>query len=199
MIKIIFASNNPGKFKEVKSLIADFPVNLESLIGRNDLPDIIEDGSTLEENALKKARIIYNSTKSPTISDDTGLEVYYLNMAPGVISARYAGENVSYADNNKKLLKELEGVPDEQRGARFRCVAVFTDGNIERSFEGICGGKIIHATRGAEGFGYDPLFVPDGFQETYAELTLAEKNKISHRAIAFQKLIKFLVDYYHLS
>jgi XTP/dITP diphosphohydrolase len=199
MIKILFASNNPGKLKEVKSLIANFQINLESLIGRNDLPSIIEDGITLEENALKKARVIYNSTKSPTISDDTGLEVYHLNMAPGVISARYAGENVSYADNNKKLLRELEGVPEEKRGARFRCVAVFTDGNIERSFEGICNGKIINTLRGKDGFGYDPLFVPDGFRETYAELTLAEKNKISHRAIAFQKLIKYLIDYYHLT
>ncbi|MBI5021199.1 MAG: RdgB/HAM1 family non-canonical purine NTP pyrophosphatase [Ignavibacteriales bacterium] len=198
MKNIIFASNNPGKVKEVKSLIAGIPINIESLIGRNDLPAIIEDGNTLEENALKKARIIYDSTKSPTISDDTGLEVYHLNMMPGVISARYAGENVTYSDNNQKLLKEMEGVPDEERGAQFRCVAVFTDGKIERSFEGICKGKIIHDLRGTEGFGYDPIFVPDGYRKTYAELTLTEKNKISHRAVAFQKLIKFLIEYYNL-
>lgn len=198
MKNIIFATGNPGKLNEVRHLLKDLPVKIGSLIGRTDLPAIVEDQDTLEGNALKKARIISTATGMATLADDTGLEVYHLKMAPGVFSARYAGEDVSYHENNLKLLNELADLPDEMRGGQFRCVAAFIDGTTEKTFEGVCRGSILRELRGNGGFGYDPLFVPEGLDRTYAELPIGQKNIISHRAIAFKALKKFLVGYYHL-
>ncbi|MBI5476116.1 MAG: RdgB/HAM1 family non-canonical purine NTP pyrophosphatase [Ignavibacteriales bacterium] len=196
MHKLILATRNPGKVKEITDLLSGMPLQVESLINLKGLPDVVENGATLEENALLKARTIFNITKTPTVADDTGLEVDSLNMAPGVISARYAGENVSYEENNRKLLRELEGIPVEKRTAQFRCIAVYKDKETEKIVEGICRGKIINELRGTEGFGYDPLFIPEGYNKTYAQLTLAEKNVISHRAKAFQQMKLFLQNYY---
>ncbi|MDI6766611.1 MAG: RdgB/HAM1 family non-canonical purine NTP pyrophosphatase [Bacteroidota bacterium] len=198
MNKILFASRNPGKLIEIKSILGGLPVLIESLLEYPHFPDIVENGNTLEENAFKKAREIFLATSIPTIADDTGLEVYHLKMAPGVFSARYAGEKVSYAANNKKLLDELKGAKGEKRNAQFRCVATFIANDFEISTVGICKGRILEKSRGAGGFGYDPIFLPDGFDKTFAEMSPDLKNKISHRANAFRQLINVLTDYFNL-
>ena len=195
MQKLILATHNYGKLKEIKGILNDLSIELGSLLDYSSIPEVVEDGKTLEENALKKAREIFRLTGIPTLADDTGLEVLYLGMAPGVISARYAGEKVSYDANNRKLLKELENIPLDKRTARFRCVAAFIAKDIEKITEGICQGKIIEYLRGTGGFGYDPLFVPDGYELTFAELSIDIKNQISHRAKAFQKM-KFILSAY---
>jgi XTP/dITP diphosphohydrolase len=195
MQKLILATHNYGKLKEIKGILNDLSIELGSLLDYSSIPEVVEDGKTLEENALKKAREIFRLTGIPTLADDTGLEVLYLGMAPGVISARYAGEKVSYDANNRKLLKELENIPLDKRTARFRCVAAFIAKDIEKITEGICQGIIIEYLRGTGGFGYDPLFVPDGYELTFAELSIDIKNQISHRAKAFQKM-KFILSAY---
>ncbi len=198
MNKIIFASRNPGKLIEVKAILNELPILIKSLIDYPNLPEIVEDGKTLEENALKKAKEIFCATSIPTIADDTGLEVYHLQLAPGVFSARYAGEKVNYAANNKKLLGELKFVPEEKRSAQFRCIAAFVANDFEITKIGICKGRILEKDRGLGGFGYDPIFLPDGQSQTFAEMPVAQKNKISHRAKAFQQLIPVLYRYFQL-
>ena len=192
-IKIILATRNPGKVQEIKAILSGIPLDITSLLDMPHLPDVIEDGTTLEENALKKAKEIFHATNTPVLSDDTGLEVFHLGMKPGVYSARYAGEHASYEDNYMKLLHELEGVPFARRGAQFRCVAVFFGDGIEKITEGICRGRIAASLRGTGGFGYDPVFVPDGGEKTFAELSPDLKNQISHRSKAFFQLKKFLI------
>jgi XTP/dITP diphosphohydrolase len=161
-----------------------------------EIQDVVEDGETIEANALKKARKIYRVTNIPALADDTGLEVYALGMAPGVRSARYAGEKATYDDNNRKLLMQLKDVPQADRGARFRTVAVFVTKDFEKIVEGICTGKIAEGLSGKGGFGYDPLFIPDGSNLTYAEMSMEEKNKASHRARAFIEMKKVLAEYF---
>ncbi len=188
MNKLLLATRNKGKIAEIQALLSGAPYNIVSVLDFPEIPEVIEDGATLEANALLKARQVFTQTRIPTIADDSGLEVYALDNAPGVYSARYAGENVSYEDNNRKLLKELNNVPQEKRGARFRCVIAFVSEGEEHTFEGVCEGTILEELRGANGFGYDPLFVPNGFNLTFAELSLDIKNKISHRAKALHLL-----------
>ncbi len=196
MYQIVFATNNQNKLIEIQALIG---VNYK-LISLKDLgfnEDIPEPHFTLEENALQKARTVYERFNMPCFADDTGLEVEYLNGAPGVFSARYSGflsdfgseENRSKA-NIDKLLHLLNGV--QTRTARFRTVIAFITGKKEYAFEGIVNGQITDQMRGNTGFGYDPVFVPDGYESTFAEMTMDEKNKISHRAIAFKKFAEFL-------
>jgi len=196
MKKLMLATRNHGKIKEIEDLLKDLPIEIHNVSEYPTIPEVVEDEETLEGNAIKKAKIIFEATGIPSMADDTGLEVFYLGMAPGVISARYAGENVNYEDNNRKLLKELEGVPAEKRVAQFRCIAAFVDTGVEKTTEGICRGKIISDLRGTGGFGYDPLFIPDGFNETFAELPLVVKNQISHRAEAFLKMKALLSSYF---
>ncbi len=196
MQTIILATRNPGKFREISAILANLPIRIVSLMEYPAIPDIEEDGITLEENALKKARKVFLETNIPALADDTGLEVYSLKMAPGVWSARYAGENVSYDDNNRKLLRELKKLPAKDRGARFRSVAAFVAADYEKTTEGICTGKIANGLRGSGGFGYDPLFIPDGYNVTYAEMLMDEKNKTSHRARAFMEMKKVLSEIY---
>jgi XTP/dITP diphosphohydrolase len=193
MHKLIIATHNLGKIKEINAILSDLQIEISSLLDYRTLQEISEDGKTLEENALKKARIVFRLTGIPSVADDTGLEVFHLRMAPGVISARYAGERVSYEANNRKLLKELDGIPSGQRTAQFRCISAFVAKDVEKITEGICLGRIIKYLRGTEGFGYDPLFIPDGYEQTFAELSVEIKNKISHRAKAFQKM-KFILS-----
>lgn len=195
MNKILLATRNQGKIREIRAILSDLHLTVESLSDFPNIPEVVEDGKTLEENALKKAREIFLATSIPTLADDTGLEVNYLNMAPGVISARYAGENVSYDENNKKLLRALRGIPTEKRSAQFRCVVVYKDKSCEKIIVGICRGRIIEEPRGIGGFGYDPLFLPDGYNQTFAELALEEKNHISHRARALKHMKEFLAKY----
>lgn len=193
---LIIATRNSGKFKEISDILKDLPVRIVSLMDYPKIPDVVEDGVTLEANALKKARMIFQETNIPALADDTGLEVYALDMAPGVISARYAGENATYDDNNQKLLLQMKDIPMSSRGARFRTVAAFVAGDYEGTADGIYTGKIADGLRGKGGFGYDPLFIPDGSTITYAEMSLDEKNKISHRASAFNEIKKILSEYF---
>lgn len=164
-------------------------LNVEILSSRDfpDLPEVVEDGETLEDNAIKKAKEISQATGLPALADDTGLEVAALGGAPGVISARYAGEACSYDDNNRKLLTELESVPDEERGAVFRCViALATSSGEVTTVEGRTDGIILREPRGGAGFGYDPIFLPNGHARSYAEMSQDEKNAVSHRGRALE-------------
>jgi XTP/dITP diphosphohydrolase len=190
--KLLIATNNRHKVEEIKHLIAPLTFDILSLRDVHNAPVTDEDQPTLEGNALKKAREAFKASGLLTLADDTGLECYYLSLDPGVLSARYAGENVSYEDNNKKLLWAMKAVPTWRRGARFRTVVAIVGKNIEKVFEGKVEGKILENPRGTNGFGYDPLFVPDGYSKTYAELSIEEKNQLSHRAEAMKKAVEFL-------
>jgi len=188
---LVIATRNAHKTAEIREMLPDADLEVLDMTQFDDCPDVEEDGATLEENALKKARSAHACTGRPVIADDTGLEVPRLDGAPGVYSARYAGEHATYEDNNRKLLGELAGTRGEQRSARFRCVVAFVDGDVEMLFEGSVEGRIMEHPRGTNGFGYDPIFLPTGFERSYAELSAEEKNGISHRARAIQKFIDF--------
>jgi XTP/dITP diphosphohydrolase len=176
-------------------LLEGIPVEVASIDDYPEIPDVVEDGSSFFENAMKKARLIFDYTGQMVIADDSGLEVDYLGGRPGVHSSRYAGENATDEENNKKLLSELASVPDEKRGAAFRCVLILFMGSENyESFEGKLEGKIGTELKGNEGFGYDPVFIVPEYGKTVAELGASMKNKISHRAIAFQKLKKSLKE-----
>ncbi len=186
-MKIVLATNNPNKVREVKEILSDFNIEVLTL---NDLGidiEIIEDQETFEGNARKKAHKIYELTKLPTIADDSGLMVEALGGAPGVYSSRFAGEEHNYEKNNQKLLQELKDKPKPHR-AKFVCVINYKTDNDDEIFVGEVNGEIIEEPRGKNGFGYDPLFKPDGFDLTYAELPSEIKNKISHR---YKALVKF--------
>lgn len=189
MKKFVFATNNLHKLEEVNAIIDD-KIELLTLNDINCHTDIPETADTLEGNALIKAKFVYDNYHKDCFGDDTGLEVEALNGEPGVYSARYAGEGHDSEANIKKLLHNLEGVAN--RKARFRTVfALIADGK-EHYFEGIIKGEIIKVRKGTAGFGYDSIFVPEGYTQTFAEMGNDIKNKISHRAIATQKLCKFL-------
>jgi XTP/dITP diphosphohydrolase len=161
-----------------------------------NLPGVVEDGATIRDNAIKKAVQMARMSKKLTLADDTGLEVDMLKGEPGVRSARFAGDEATYHENNKKLLKMLEGVAYEKRTARFRCVVAIADeSGLYECAEGICNGTILEAERGGGGFGYDPLFIADGQTKTFAEISLEVKNRISHRAKAMQKAWALLSRY----
>ncbi|MDM8338752.1 non-canonical purine NTP diphosphatase [Mediterranea massiliensis] len=189
MKKFVFATNNAHKLEEVKALLGD-KIELLSMKDIKCSADIPETETTLEGNALLKARYIYENYHINCFADDTGLEVEALNGAPGVYSARYAGEEHNSEANMKKLLHELEGV--ENRKAQFRTIFALIIEGKEHLFEGIVKGEIIKQRKGNAGFGYDPIFVPEGYTQTFAEMGSEEKNKISHRAKAVGKLCKFL-------
>lgn len=191
-MKIIFASNNYHKIKEIKSILG----NSFTLLSLNDLninEDIPENEPLLEGNALSKARYIHNITGMDVFADDTGLEIDFLKGLPGVHSARFAGESKNSSANIEKVLSMLGTT--ENRKARFRTVIALIFNKKEYLFEGIVSGKIIESKRGVEGFGYDPVFIPDGKKLTFAEMDLKEKNTVSHRARAFEKLKVFLNQY----
>ena len=192
-MKIVFATGNNGKLKEVKNIFSSIDVEIISPTELGEMPEIIEDGDTFEANAKIKAEKIYEMYKLPTIGDDSGLEVKQLNDEPGIYSARYAGENCSYDDNNNKLINELKSYP-EPHAAQFVCCAVYFDGENYLSNKGLLTGKIIKTTRGDKGFGYDPIFVPDGYEQTLGELEMNEKNSISHRGNAFNALKNTLLE-----
>jgi len=194
MNSIVLATRNPGKVAEISAMLGNLPIKIQTAGDFPDVPEVIEDRETLEENALKKASEIYQWTGLPSLADDSGLEVFALGMRPGVYSARYAGERATYEDNNRKLLAELSGYPPEQRGAQFRCVAALVDGDFRKVCVGICRGTIASVPRGTNGFGYDPLFIPDGFEKTFAELSIDIKNRMSHRAMAFDCMKRILRD-----
>ena len=188
MKKLIFATHNPNKLAEIKSAVKSFEV-----VGLKEMgivEDIAETGSTLEENALIKSQYIYQKTGLSCFADDTGLEVDALGGRPGVYSARYAGEQATAEENMQKLLSEMEG--QKNRNARFRTViSLILDGE-EYSFEGKVVGEILYQKTGNDGFGYDPIFKPTGFDQSFAQMTIKQKNEISHRGVAVKKLIHFL-------
>jgi len=188
-MKIVFATNNLHKLEEIKKAIGNKHeiVSLKE-IGFNE--EIPETHNTLEGNASEKAFHIYNRYKLNCFADDTGLEIDTLNGEPGVYSARYAGENPSFDDNMNKVLDKMEG--ETNRTAKFRTVISLIIDGKETQFEGTCPGTIMTERYGKDGFGYDPIFMPNGYQETFAEMDLDLKNKISHRGLATKKLIDFL-------
>lgn len=190
-MELVFATNNKHKIREISDLLDD-NFKILGLSDVNITGDIPEDAETLAENALFKAKYVHERTGMNVFADDTGLEVDALGGAPGVYSARYSGEGRSFDDNITKLLGEMEGA--ENRLARFRTViALILDGS-EYLFEGTVEGEITRERRGNGGFGYDPVFLAEGYDLTFAEIPLAEKNKISHRARAMRKLLEFLTD-----
>lgn len=192
MKKILIATHNKHKIEEITSILTPLGYDIISFDDIPNAPTTIENKATLEGNALKKAREAFQASNILTLADDSGLEVYYLELQPGVFSARYAGENVTYADNNKKLLNAMKGVPERRRKARFRTVIAIVGKGIERTAEGAVEGKILESPRGEGGFGYDPLFVPDGCSKTYAQMSMAEKNSLSHRSRALKKAVEIL-------
>lgn len=193
MIKMVIASRNMGKIQEYRKLLQDLPLTIVSLADFSGLSDIPETGTTFRENALIKARAAAAATGQMALADDSGLEVDYLQGAPGVFSARYAGPGKDDQANNKKLLEALRGVPSEQRGARFRCViALVTPQGKEFLSEGVCQGEIAFRPRGTKGFGYDPLFLIPSLGKTFAELDPDVKNQISHRAQAMREMREIL-------
>ncbi len=193
-MKVVIATRNKGKLREIVPLLAGLELELSTIDELAPGAELREDGVTFVENALAKARQAVDATGLPAIADDSGLEVDALDGAPGVYSARYAGPGADDAQNNAKLLEVLRGVSPAQRQARFRCVAVFVDParGLEIVRDGACGGEILEAPRGQDGFGYDPLFLVPAVGQTMAELPLTEKNRLSHRAAAFRALAKAL-------
>ncbi len=188
--EIVVASRNLGKVREIEELLRSVPVRLLSLDSFPHAPVVVEDRPTLEGNAIKKATEIFRFTGLPAIADDTGLEVASLHGRPGVCSARFAGTEANDAANRALLLKEMQDA--SERTARFKTVVVYIDEGEVRIFEGECEGEIAETERGERGFGYDPIFTPRGDTRTFAELTMHEKNAVSHRGKALDKLVCFL-------
>lgn len=192
---IVLATRNFHKVIEIRAALADLPVRLLSLDDFPAAPEVTEDGATLQENAIKKARSLYQFTGLPSLADDTGLMVAVLNGAPGVHSSRYAGPQATYADNVRKLLQALEGFEMARRQAEFRTVIAFAHENKIQLVDGACSGTIAFAPTGEGGFGYDPIFIADESGKTFAEMTVVEKNRISHRGRALQVLRKMLAEW----
>jgi len=192
-MKLLVATGNAGKLKEIRSLLADCPIEIIGLDQLQDPPEVVEDGATFAANACKKAREMAAFSQTLTLADDSGLVVDGLDGAPGVYSARYAGEQGNDAANNRKLLEEMASLPDNERQAAFHCVMALAwpDGRCE-TFTGTVSGIILHEKRGAGGFGYDPLFLVPEYGKTTAELPLDIKNRISHRGNALRQVIPLL-------
>jgi len=193
MMKLVLATHNKDKITEIKALMQELPVEIYTFSDFDHFPDVVEDKDTLEGNAEKKAREIFEITGMPAMADDTGLFVDAINGEPGVFSSRYAGENVTYADNREKLLKEMSDIPAEKRDAVFKTVIVLIVNKNEKYIvEGCCEGYIGVEEKGTMGFGYDPIFYLHDSRKSFAELEVEEKNKISHRGRALQKIKKVL-------
>ena len=186
--KIVFATGNPNKLKEIKSAIKSFEI-----VGLKDLgitEEIPETGDTLKKNALQKAKYVYDKTGLDCFSDDTGLEIEALNYRPGVYSAMFAGPDCNAENNMRKVLEELGEAPN--RNAQFKTVIALILQGKEYFFEGVVKGEILKEKKGKDGFGYDPIFRPVVYKESFAEMSIAQKNEISHRGLAVKKLVKFL-------
>lgn len=190
---LVLATHNPDKQAEMNAVLLDLGLDVIGLDQYPEIDDIPENGTTLLENALIKARAVHLKTGFPALADDTGLEVDALHGAPGVYSARFAGEDATYQDNVKKLLSVMAGVSRQNRTARFRTVVALIDSDTELWTEGIIEGLITRDERGAGGFGYDPIFEAADTGKTFSEMSAAQKNEISHRARALQKMRKKLI------
>jgi XTP/dITP diphosphohydrolase len=195
-MQLLVATRNRHKLKEIEAILAELNFDIRASADIPGLAEVKEDADTVRDNAIKKAVETAKASKLLTLADDTGLEVDALNGEPGVHSARFAGEEATYFENTKKLLSMLHGVPFEKRTARFRCVVAIADANgIVDTVEGICNGAILEEERGGGGFGYDPVFIPDGQVKSFGELSPDVKNRISHRAKALQKAFAVLSRY----
>lgn len=196
MKKIVFATGNKDKVKEIQMILADLGVEITTMKEEGIKVDVEENGCTYEENALIKAREVAKYTDAVVMADDSGLEIDYLNKEPGIYSARYMGEETSYRIKNANLIERLQGVPDEKRTARFVCAiaAVLPDGR-EITTRGVIEGRIDYEEKGTNGFGYDPIFYVPEFGKTTAELTGEEKNKVSHRGRALEIMKEELKKY----
>jgi len=193
MKELVVATRNRGKMLELRSLLDGIVDTVRCAGDFDDFPETIEDGDTFRDNALKKAREAMHFTGLPALADDSGLEVDVLDGRPGVLSARFSGEGAGDVANNRRLLEELNGISTDRRQAAFICVMAYvTPDGTEQVFSGRVCGSILTSERGKGGFGYDPLFLVDGFDRTMAELTLQEKNSISHRGRALQLFQNFL-------
>ncbi len=193
-MKLLLATQNAHKVEELILLLKPYDFDVVSLLDYPEIGEIVEDGETLQANALIKAQAGYAHTQLPTIADDTGLAVDALNGAPGVYAARYAGEHVTYDQNVQKMLDEMQGVPEDQRQAKFQTAAVFYDGNITVTALGEVPGFITTERQGSTGFGYDPIFYIPEKKLTYAQMSLTEKNQLSHRKRAFESLLTQLIQ-----
>lgn len=195
--ELVIATRNLDKKKEIERLLKDFPLKILSLADFPALREVKESGSTFEENAIKKAVFCAKKTKHLSLADDSGLVVDYLDGRPGVYSARFAGNKATYKENNKKLLRLLEGVPSHKRKAKFICcIALADERGLIKLVKGTCSGRIAERERGDYGFGYDPLFIPSGYNKTFAELGEKIKNQISHRSRALRKIKRFMAKYF---
>ena len=191
-MKIVLATHNEDKCAEMTAMLDELPIQLLSLEDFPEIGEIEENGSSLEENALIKARTVHSITKLLSWADDTGLEVDVLGGKPGVYSARYAGENCSYSDNVQKLLQDMENIPTDKRIAHFKTAIALVGENMELVSEGVVEGMITTKPKGVGGFGYDPVFYVLDKNKTYSEMKMTEKNQISHRGKAIQNMIKLL-------
>jgi XTP/dITP diphosphohydrolase len=192
MTEIILATRNKHTARELQTMLCGFDIQVLTL---DDFPgpvELREDYYSFEENALQKARIVHQHTRLVSLADDSGLEVFYLNGRPGVFSARYAGEHATDEMNNRKLLQEMRGVAPRRRRAQFRSVLALVGNGVVELTVGICPGRLGETPVGTNGFGYDPIFIPDGYQKTYAQLIDEEKNRISHRARSFAKMVSVI-------
>ena len=199
--ELLVATNNAGKVRELARLLADLPLRLRLLSEFEDIPEAVETGETFAENAVLKATHYSSLSGLVALSDDSGLAVDALGGRPGVYSARYAGPHATYDERMRRLLEELAAAGDAERRARFVCVIAVADpstGEV-RTFEGVCEGRIARAPRGTGGFGYDPLFVPEGHAQTFGELPDEIKRDISHRARALAKAARFLASRFGVS
>jgi XTP/dITP diphosphohydrolase len=195
-LELFLATRNEGKIREIRELLKGCEISLTSLRDYPDAPEVVEDGEDYRDNALKKARFFAKWTEKLTLADDSGLEVDYLKGEPGVLSARYAGNGADDRENNRRLLRELRGVSPRKRGAVFRCVmALVAPRGDEEVVEGECRGRIGSEERGEGGFGYDPVFVIPRYGKTVAELSMEEKNRLSHRGKALRKSRMILKRY----
>ncbi len=194
-LEVVLATRNEDKIKEIKKVLNGLPIKFYILKSFSWLPKINEDGKTLKENAIKKARTVASLTGKIALADDSGLEVKTLNGDPGVYSSRFAGEGCSYADNNRKLLKLMKNINEKKRNALFRCIIAlaFPNGEI-KTVEGKIKGSISKRILGRYGFGYDPVFLVPGYGKTFAQLGPKIKNRISHRAQALQKIRKVISE-----
>lgn len=186
--RLLLATRNRDKVEEIREALAGLEIDLLTVDELGPLPEVIEDQETLKGNAIKKAATLASLSGLLSLADDTGLEVDALNGAPGVYSSRYSGENATYAENVTRLLSELEGIRPAERTARFRCVIAIADARGVETVDGVCEGLIIDEPRGSGGFGYDPVFMVPDTGKTMAELSMAEKNRISHRGRALARM-----------
>lgn len=196
-VKILIATHNTGKLEEFRSMAARFPIDFDFLDSFEGIGEVEETGTTFEENAILKARAYANRSGMYTLADDSGLEIEALGNRPGVYSARYGGADLSFPEKMELVLEEMANSPIKSRNARFVCSIAFSDpdGRILKSVEGICTGTMADRPRGNYGFGYDPIFVPEGFEQTFGELAKEIKDTISHRAAALNQIMPFLLDF----